>query len=580
MANWDLWPVHSFVDGLVAAGVRQAVISPGSRNTPLTLAFAEQSDVQVYTHMDERSAGFFALGLAKSTNAPVVLCCTSGTATANYYPAVMEAFEARVPLIVVTADRPHQLRDVGANQAVRQPGMYAAHVKWALEMPVPDGSVGIARHAAAMAARAAAVALASPCGPVHINYPFVEPLLPPLRTDLDASHRVPVPKLYGPVGSEPSTEAVERLLAALRRAKRPLFVLGPQPSARLARAVRAFCDDEGIPWFADVLSQARFAGEVPSTAQVTHYDMLLLAAGDKAPVPDLVVRFGAQPTSKSLGGFFQRMSGRAQVFVVDTTEWYRDASLVATDVIAGDELALVRRLKSQSLDRRADWQDHLQWWRRADEAIGAQIGAFTEEHWFEGSALRSLVDALPADAQLFIGNSRPIRDLDALVNPARAPLLLFGNRGVSGIDGIVSTAFGIAAGGRSHPTVLCVGDVSFYHDLNGLLAARRFDVPLTVLLIHNDGGGIFQHLSQAERKDALEYFTTPHGLDFEEITRAYGGVFTRVGDAAQLKQAVRQATGQPNGLQVIEVRFENAESAALYGKLRSLTQDAIQAVVQ
>ncbi|GMA60258.1 2-succinyl-5-enolpyruvyl-6-hydroxy-3-cyclohexene-1-carboxylic-acid synthase [Alicyclobacillus fastidiosus] len=580
MANWDLWPVHSFVDGLVAAGVRQAVISPGSRNTPLTLAFAEQPDVQVYTHMDERSAGFFALGLARSTNAPVVLCCTSGTATANYYPAVMEAFEARVPLIVVTADRPHQLRDVGANQAVRQPGMYAGHVKWALEMPVPDGSVGIARHAAAMAGRGVAVALASPCGPVHINYPFVEPLLPPLRADLDASHRVPVPKLYRPLAGQPAAAATDRLHAALRSAERPLFVLGPQSSALLARAVAAFCDAEGIPLFADVLSQARFLDGLPSSTQIAHYDMLLLAAGDRAPLPDVVVRFGAQPTSKSLAGFFQRMPGQTQVFVVDDTEWYRDASFVATDVIAGDELSLVRRLASQPLDQGARWQDHLQLWRRADGVVRAQIEAFTEEHWFEGSAMRSLVDALPANTQLFIGNSRPIRDLDALVNPSRPPLAVFGNRGVSGIDGIVSTAFGIAAGGASHPTVLCVGDVSFYHDLNGLLAARRFEIPLTVLLIHNDGGGIFQHLSQAQRSETLEYFTTPHGLDFQEITQAYGGVFTRVGNAEELARAVRQATGEQKGLQVIEVRFGNAESAALYRKLQRLAQDAVQAVVE
>lgn len=184
MANWDLWPVHAFVDALAAAGVKAAVVSPGSRNTPLTLAFAEHPEIAVYSHLDERSAGFFALGLAKSTGVPVVLCCTSGTATANYYPAVMEAFEARVPLLVVTADRPHQLRDVGANQAVRQPGMYAMHVKWALELPVPDGTQELARHAAAMAARATAVALAAPAGPVHVNYPFVEPLMLPPRAEL------------------------------------------------------------------------------------------------------------------------------------------------------------------------------------------------------------------------------------------------------------------------------------------------------------------------------------------------------------------------------------------------------------
>ncbi|WP_436664348.1 2-succinyl-5-enolpyruvyl-6-hydroxy-3-cyclohexene-1-carboxylic-acid synthase [Alicyclobacillus acidoterrestris] len=578
MANWDLWPVHAFVDALAAAGVKAAVVSPGSRNTPLTLAFAEHPEIAVYSHLDERSAGFFALGLAKSTGVPVVLCCTSGTATANYYPAVMEAFEARVPLLVVTADRPHQLRDVGANQAVRQPGMYAMHVKWALELPVPDGTQELARHAAAMAARATAVALAAPAGPVHVNYPFVEPLMLPPRAELTDAHQISIPSLYRSAQALPDASGVEALYHALQTAKRPMFVIGPQPSAEMGRAVASFCAKHGIVLCADVLSQARFVPGEEAKTQVQYFDLLLTAVGDTMPAPDLVVRFGGQPTSKSMSTFLQHAAKGARVFVADESEWYRDASFVATDVIAGDVLALLRDLAGRGLEPKATWDLYVQAWKQADEAVASVVATFTKAHWFEGAALRSFVAALPEGAQLFIGNSRPIRDLDALASP-RPPIVAYGNRGVSGIDGIVSTAFGVAAGRPTEPTVLCLGDVSFYHDLNGLLAARRFSVPLTILLVHNDGGGIFQHLSQAQRQETLGYFTTPHGLEFEEMVNAYGGRFTRVTDEMALAAATRQATSRQNGLQVIEVRFDNAESAGLYQRLRQEVASALRMVM-
>ncbi|GEO26946.1 2-succinyl-5-enolpyruvyl-6-hydroxy-3-cyclohexene- 1-carboxylate synthase [Alicyclobacillus acidoterrestris] len=578
MANWDLWPVHAFVDALAAAGVKAAVVSPGSRNTPLTLAFAEHPKITVYSHLDERSAGFFALGLAKSTGTPVVLCCTSGTATANYYPAVMEAFEARVPLLVVTADRPHQLRDVGANQAVRQPGMYAMHVKWAMELPVPDGTQELARHAAAMAARATAVALAAPAGPVHVNYPFVEPLMLPPRAELTDAHQISIPSLYRSAQALPDESAVEALYHALQTAKRPMFVIGPQPSVEMGRAVASFCAKYGIVLCADVLSQARFVPDEEAATQVQYFDLLLTAAGDTMPAPDLVVRLGGQPTSKSMSTFMQHAAEGARVFVVDESEWYRDASFVATDVIAGDVLALLRELATRGLVANDPWAMYVQAWKQVDEAVASVVATFTREHWFEGAALRSFVAALPEGAQLFIGNSRPIRDLDALASP-RPPIVAFGNRGVSGIDGIVSTAFGVAAGRPTEPTALCLGDVSFYHDLNGLLAARRFSVPLTILLVHNDGGGIFQHLSQAQRQETLGYFTTPHGLEFEEMIRAYGGRFTRVTDEMALAAATRQATSRQNGLQVIEVRFDNAESAGLYQRLRQEVASALRMVM-
>ncbi|WAH38792.1 2-succinyl-5-enolpyruvyl-6-hydroxy-3-cyclohexene-1-carboxylic-acid synthase [Alicyclobacillus dauci] len=575
MANDNLWPVHSFVDGLANAGVKHAVVSPGSRNTPLTLALVEHPDIEVYTHLDERSAAFFALGIARSTGAPVVISCTSGTAMANYYPAVMEAYEARVPLIVVTADRPQRLREVGANQTVRQYGLYDGHVKTSIEMPVPDGSMVVARYAAAVAARAVATSLTSPRGPVHVNFPFEEPLMLPRRDTLTRDQHVQTPTVYARKAAPVAEEAVQFLTNALAGATRPLIVVGPLDDPQLVETVVQFAEANHIAVLADVLSQARgrLAG---GTAVIDYYDLLLAAAGSTIPVPDVVLRFGAQPTSKSLATFMNRWTDESTVFLVDDTEWYRDASFHATHVLVGD---LKPTLADMALPQSESRESYLRLWQHANEQVANSVAHFTSLTWFEGTAIRALTRAVGSRAQLVFGNSRPIRDADALADMTGQGVRTYANRGVSGIDGVVSTAFGISAGNRDLPTVLCIGDVSFYHDLNGLLAARRFHVPLTVLLIHNEGGGIFQHLSQAERKDTLEYFTTPHGLEFEDIVHAYGGVYRRVDDEESMIAAVQESM-KNEGLNVVEVRFRNDASAAHYRSLKALVMDALQVKTQ
>jgi 2-succinyl-5-enolpyruvyl-6-hydroxy-3-cyclohexene-1-carboxylate synthase len=563
MSNSKLWPVHAFVEGLVANGVRFAVNSPGSRNTPLTLALAEHPEMTVFTHLDERSAAFFALGLAQAKQAPVVIVCTSGTATANYYPAVMEAFAAHVPLIVVTADRPPRLREVGANQVVRQNGMYAQHVKWAVEMPIPDGEIRTAKHATGVAARAAAEALATPAGPVHINYPLVEPLLIPARAACADMQMVCPPIVYASTVVEPQPSGLTALQEALAHAERPLVVLGPQRDKEYAVLVQAFCQRNQIALFADSLSQARFATG-KDTVVIGHYDLLLDAAKETCLLPDVVLKIGAEPTSKSLAAYLSRASAQSRVFVNDETAVYRDANGIATDVLIGHLGQWLQAVEIADGPR----VEFLQWWTRADKFASHFIQKYTDKHWFEGTLLRVLLNALPKEAQFVIGNSRPVRDVDALAERDRPPLLMYGNRGVSGIDGVVSTAFGIAAAAPTLPTVLCIGDVSFYHDLNGLLAASRFAVPLMIVLVHNDGGGIFQHLSQAERQETLDYFTTPHGLNFQAIIEAYGGTYEQVCDSPSLAEAVSRLAQQP-GLKVIEARFANDESVRHYRSMRS-----------
>ncbi|GLG00209.1 2-succinyl-5-enolpyruvyl-6-hydroxy-3-cyclohexene- 1-carboxylate synthase [Alicyclobacillus hesperidum subsp. aegles] len=552
--NMTLWPVHAFVDGLAATGVRQVVASPGSRNTPLLMAFAEHPQIELLSHLDERSAAYFALGLAKGGGRPVAIVCTSGTAAANYYPAIVEAYMSRVPLIAITADRPPQLREVGANQAIRQMGMFADHVKWFYELPIPDGTAQCARHAQAMAVRAATLAASSPAGPVHLNYPFVEPLVPPRRDEVPELVNLTPPAMQMEPSGSFAGSRFKRLREALASAQRPLVVFGPERDANLAKAVVAFAERTGLPILADIISPV--AG---SSQAVQHYDAILQAAPDVIAPPDLVLRFGAEPTSKALASWL--VKSRARVFVCDETPLYRDALGVASDVIAGGvEFGLNHLIATLTTSAQA----YTAAWRHADDVARRFIERFCADHWFEGTAVRATVAALHSGERLFIGNSRPIRDADALVRP-QSGVIVDGNRGASGIDGLTSTAFGEAlASGQS--TVLCIGDVSFYHDTNGLLAAKRFGVPLVIVLIHNDGGGIFQHLSQASRPDTLHHFTTPHGLEFQHIIEAFGGRYVEVEGVQALMQAVRKGINDA-GLTVVQATFANEASTHVYKRL-------------
>lgn len=336
--------------------------------------------------------------------------------------------------------------------------------------------------------------------------------------------------------------------------------MGPLRDAQFAQAIVSFADRHGIPVFADILSQAR---GVQAPSVVAHYDLVLSAAQDLVPKLDLVIRFGAEPTSRALSGMLANLGPGVSVFTVDDTSWYRDASSSTTSVIVGD---LADWLATAELS--AQWIDgsYTAWWRDSEASAAALVNEFTDEHWFEGAAVRAAVEAVPSHGQCFLGNSRPIRDADALAVPA-VGVFVDANRGASGIDGVTSTAFGEVCAQPDRPTVLCIGDVSFYHDLNGLLAADRFGASLTVVLIHNEGGGIFQHLSQASRQDVLHWFTTPHHMAFEPIVQGYGGRYVRVEGLSALREEIGKSVAR-KGLTVIEAHFGNDASVAVYARLR------------
>jgi 2-succinyl-5-enolpyruvyl-6-hydroxy-3-cyclohexene-1-carboxylate synthase len=527
-----LW-VRAFVDELARAGVREVVLAPGSRSTPLVMACAADGRFRLRVHLDERSAAFFALGVGKATGRPAVVITTSGTATANVLPAVIEAARGETPLLVLTADRPHHLRDSDANQAIDQTRLYGPFVRAFHEVAPPTSSAPALRHLRALAARAVASAMGAPAGPVHLNFPFAKPL-EPVEGVAEAGGEDPVAiegRTEGrpytrvePGRREPSPEALEMLADELR-VGRGVIVAGPSPdSGRLGEAVCRLAAATGYPLLADPLSGARF-GPHGGSEVVSGYDLFLRDSELRAALaPELILRVGASPTSASLQGWMGAQEGVRHI-VIDGGGRWKDHGSLATDYIEADAAGTLLTLadlveRSVDPDWAARWSTAGDAAREAVEGMMASAGS-AEDGARECDLLATLAGVLPAGARLFVSNSMPVRDLDAFGLPREEPLEVYANRGASGIDGIVSTAFGVAAAGDG-PVVCVLGDIAFFHDQNGLLWSREPDTPVVFVLIDNDGGGIFQMLPIAGREPAFtDFFTTPHGLDFAHAARLH-----------------------------------------------------------
>jgi len=581
-------PVYAFTGALCEAlaeeGVRHVVVSPGSRSTPLVLAVAATPGLRAWPLVDERSAGFFALGLARATRAPVALVCTSGSAAANYLPAVVEARTGRVPLVLCTADRPPELRDRGAGQTIDQLRLYGSHALWFAELPVAGEEGATPASARAAGRRAARVARGRPAGPVHLNLPFREPLEP--RAPLPAAGPAdPPPAVSGPArpAPEPSPDLVAELVEEAAGAFRGLVVAGPwddgpdavEAAAELARAA-------GWPLWADPTSQLRrLAGEAP-----------LLACGDawaRAPgfadrhAPDLVLRLGAPPTSKALRLWLERRPPRS-LWLVDPDGAHEDPSGLATRVLSVEPAALCRALArrlGRRRRRRPGAGAYARALRRADGRAGRvlsqRLAAAAPAAGLEPAAVRAVAEALPGDAILYVSNSMPVRDLDAWMPAGPPGVRVLANRGANGIDGVVSSALGAAAAGAG-PVVLLTGDLALLYDLGGLLAARRFTLPVVVVALHNDGGGIFSMLPVAERAPAdvfEDLYRTPHGLDFRHAAALFGLRFERAAEPAAVRRAVERALAA-GGAHLVEVPLDRDASLAFRREAWRAVAEAVE----
>ncbi|HEU5102162.1 MAG TPA: 2-succinyl-5-enolpyruvyl-6-hydroxy-3-cyclohexene-1-carboxylic-acid synthase [Roseiflexaceae bacterium] len=575
--------VGAFVDELARSGVRHFCVCPGSRSTPLALTIARHPATKLWMHLDERSAAFFGLGLAKTLREPVALVCTSGTAAANFLPAVVEAFLARVPLVVLTADRPHELRDVGAPQTIDQAKLFGAHAKWFVDLAEPDAAAGMLRYVRVVASRAVATARRGPPGPVHINCPYREPLLPDPALAAAAAEQRPDDRAYVRVAAGPrlpDAALVTRLAGELRAAPRGLIVCGPQDDPLLAGAVVKLAGALGYPVLADPLSGLRHGGHDRALVLDCYDAFLRDAAFVERFGPEAVLRFGAMPVSKPVLLYLQRHHGCRQI-VVDGDGGWNEPTLLASDMIHADGRllcqALVEAIASPSSPNMTGWAHT---WRAADRAARAAIGRRMEglDELFEGKVFAELAALLPDGALLYAGNSMPIRDLDTFFSGGSHGVRLLGNRGANGIDGVVSSALGAAAAERG-PAVLVIGDLSFYHDSNGLLAAMQHHLDLTIVLINNDGGGIFSFLPQAGEPEHFEtLFGTPHGQDFRPLAQMYGAGYERVGDWPAFRAAVRGGLAA-GGLRIVEVPTARARNVTLHREIWKVVSEALAPIV-
>ena len=558
--NRNLLWARLFVDELARGGLREVVIAPGSRSTPLVFAFAECPAITVYSLLDERGAAFFALGLAQAVDRPVAILCTSGTAAANFLPAVVEAHYGRIPLLVLTADRSHELRDSGANQTVDQIRLFGNHALWSVDVAPPeaDPPAVLLRSLRTLAARALAAADGMPKGAVHLNFPFRKPLEPV------AEAMTPAPIPPGPSDGGPSVQVlravqapsetqIARLAEALQAAERPAVVCGPRcPAGDFPAAVRALAERAGAALFADVLSGVRAGG-----VGLAGYDTVL--AGKPWPQPpDAVVQFGAPPTSQALTDYLNAASGPRLTVTADGV--WQDPDHLTTDWLWADPAALCCAAMEQLAQREPSaWQAAH---RRAAQAARKALAEVRRGHFFDGGAVAAVNEALPDGAQVFAASSLTIRNLDQFAALDR-PLRVIGNRGASGIDGTVSSAFGLAAARPNTPTVLITGDLALYHDLNGLIAANRLGLKLITVVINNNGGGIFRRLPVAKYDPPFEdLFVTPHGLTFEAAAEQFGLAYHRADDEAQIHAALAGALAGPRSALIEIITDSSADLAA------------------
>jgi 2-succinyl-5-enolpyruvyl-6-hydroxy-3-cyclohexene-1-carboxylate synthase len=543
--------IGAFVDELARCGVTDACTSPGSRCAPLVLALAREPGLRAHSHIDERSSGFFALGLAKASGRPVAITCTSGTAAANLLPAVIEAHEARVPLIVLTADRPPELREVGAGQTIDQIKLYGDAVRWFFEVGNHEATPERLRWIRTLACRAAAEACGERPGPVHLNWPLREPLVP------DGLVQVPAGRADGGawvVRDRPGALAGD-LSLVVGGASRGVIVAGRSDAP--PRAVPTLAEACNYPLLADPLSGARAGG-----AAVAHYDLLLR---DKtftdAHEPEVVIRLGDLPTSKALRSWLAGLGGARQIAVDPQSAW-QDPDGVIERSLRADPALLQPPAPAPPA-----W---LGAWRAADARAAASIAnVLADEALSELAVARLLGERLPANSTLFVASSMPVREIETVWPAREDPPRVLANRGANGIDGTISSAFGVRAA-SGEPTCALVGDVAFAHDVGGLLSASRLGLAVTIVLLDNGGGGIFDHLPIAGQIDVYEaHIATPPGVDFEALARAYGLAYATPASLEQLAQALAAGLHEASRSTLLHVRLERAANVELHHRLRS-----------
>lgn len=564
------------VEELVRCGLKAVCIAPGSRSTPLVIAFAERQDIKIYSHLDERSAAFFALGLALASDEPVAVLCTSGTATANFFPAIIEAYQSQVPLLVLTADRAHELRESGANQTIDQVKLYGDQVLWSVDVALPEQNPPslVIRALRTLMCRAYAKANSLRKGPVHLNFPFRKPLEPTL---VETDHTEIPADAHARSDGKPFTQfergtlianaaQIAPLIDAISQYERGLIVCGPRAfMGEVPEALYELSKTTLYPIVADPLSGVLFGKPDGALFVISSMDLI------NAPPPDVVIRFGNVPTSQSLNDYLNNLSTIRYFHVSESGEWADDSHRV-TQFIQADPAMLCAELvwRYQDDGTRLEWTSQIiSTEGLVKYVLSAELG---HGDFFDGAVLAEILGLIPEDSILFVGNSLPVRHLDQFGRPTQKRIHIYANRGASGIDGVVSSALGAGAARPDKPIVLVIGDISLYHDMNGLLAVKRCGIPITIVLLNNDGGGIFHRLPIKDFEPTFtDLFITPHGLDYTHAAQLYGLKYIRADDRDSFRQAFLESvnSGEPC---LIEVRTDARHDL----ERRKAIMDAVQ----
>ncbi len=568
----------AFSEELARGGLRRAVISPGSRSTPLAVALWRQPEIEVDVILDERSAGFYALGAAQASGEPVALLCTSGTAAANYHPAVCEADESAIPLLVLTADRPPELRGVGAGQTIDQVKLYGAAVRWFCEVGIHAADDEGLLHYRSVACRALAAARGEiRPGPVHLNLPWREPLAPvPVEGAVTATDPLALDGREGRpltavtrVDVEPSAFLLDEVAGHIGDAIAGVIVAGRQLDPELREPLAHLARASGFPILAEPTSQLR-CGPHDRSRVIASYDLLLRDEHfSRSVVPDLVLRFGEMPTSKPLRAWLA--ASGADEIAIDPKGGWNEPTRRAAALLRADptELAAGWATRVEKEERPAPER-----WLAAERAAQAAIDAALAagDPLSEPALHRALGHAHRDGDLVYTASSMPIRDQESFLDAESSDALFLGNRGANGIDGLLSSGIGAAAA-SGRPTTIVTGDLGLLHDLGGLAALRGLDdTPVRIVVIDNDGGGIFHFLPQADALAGDEFealLGTPRGVSVERAAALFGLPHRRLESLAELPEALAAGTG------LIEVRTDRGTNVAVHRELAAGAQGAL-----
>lgn len=560
-----------FTDFLVKSGVKYACISPGSRSTPLTFAIASEKKIKSFPVVDERTSGFLALGIAKATNSPVVIVTTSGTATAELYPAIIEAYQSRVPLIICTADRPAYLRNTGSNQTINQNNIYKNHIRFFAELPLPFPDKRNLKILLTSAYEATITSILLDKGPVHLNFQFEKPFEPDSITDTVDESLLEFADSFSESLLSGKTLTIDNRKSEIKVRSIDLITIGAGLfNKRFIQLLNKLSAKLNIPVFADANSGLRFSRkEIPNL--ISKYEALVRRKDlKKFFLPGTVIHFGRNLTSQNLEDFI--VQSKAKRILVNEHGDRFDSTKKAKIIKSQPEVFIEELLNKKLEKSSSDILNYLRDFNNKVESVKEKI---FKNSLNEVNVILQLLELIPEDSNLFIGNSLPVRDLDFYAPIQNKKINIFQNRGASGIDGIISTANGVAlASGKL--TYLVIGDLSFYYDLNALLLAKQFAIPIKIILINNNGGRIFNYLPISKQKEIFQkYFVTPVNVDFKKISESFGVSHKLIKSLNEYKKLIVNSN-KSNSCLILEVRTNSLFTKSLKEKFWNATKKILK----